>query len=209
MRQLIIFWFRTRAASAGKKVLSTHFSKEEIIEILSRYWKRYLKLKPEVPSMPTIGGSVAVHLAAMSTAFYEELISRQKGEIETTKLFYDIAWKVYNKMGKFSWWIAGIGNRKGHGRLLKATQLFRSFPFNSPSYNWVDVPTGNKVVGFNCTKCPVAEYFHEKNMSNFCVNTWCKLDYPLAELWHSKLERAGSIASGAEICDFRWTVHEI
>jgi L-2-amino-thiazoline-4-carboxylic acid hydrolase-like protein len=208
MRHLIILWFKNQAANAGKKVLSAYFSKGEINELLSVYWKRYLKLKTDVPTMPTIGGSVAIHLAAMSTAFYEELISRKISEQETTQIFYDIAWKVYKKMGKFSWWIAGIGNQESHSRLLKATQLFRAFPFNSPSYNWEDVQTNNKVVGFNCTKCPVAEYFQEKNMSKFCVNTWCKLDYPLAELWNSKLERSGSIASGAEICDFRWIANE-
>lgn len=208
MRPLIILWFKIQAANAGKKVLSAHFSKEEINEILSGYWKRYLKLKTDVPILPTIGGSVAVHLAAMSTAFYEELIARKISEKETTQIFYEIAWKVYIKMGKFSWWIAGFGNREGQSRLLKATQLFRAFPFNSPSYKWEDVQTNDKVVGFNCTKCPVAEYFKEKNMSDFCTNTWCKLDYPLAELWDSKLERTGSIASGAEICDFRWIVNE-
>ena len=31
------------------------------------------------------------------------------------------------------------------------------------------------------------------------------MDYPLAELWHAKLERTGSIAGGADKCDFRWT----
>lgn len=108
----------------------------------------------------------------------------------------------------FSWRLAGLGNREGHSKLLKATQLFRAFPFNSPSFSWEDVQTNNKVVGFNCTKCPVAEYFKERNMSSFCVKTWCKLDYPLAELWDSKLERSGSIASGAEICDFRWIKNE-
>ena len=45
-------------------------------------------------------------------------------------------------------------------------------------------------------------------MSDFCTNTWWKLDYPLAELWNAKLERTGSIASGAEICDFKWIVND-
>jgi len=37
-----------------------------------------------------------------------------------------------------------------------------------------------------------------------CYNTWCKLDFPLAEKWGGKLERKGSIANGNKICDFRW-----
>ncbi len=57
-------------------------------------------------------------------------------------------------------------------------------------------------------KCPVAEYFQSKGVSEFCVATWCALDYPLAEMWDARLERTGSIAGGAEICDFRWILKE-
>ena len=156
--------------------------------------------------MPTLGGSVTVNLAAMSTAFYQELTARGQSEEVATQLFYEIAWEVYEKIGRFSWWLAGWRNNNGYGRLLKATKLFRAFPFNRPSYQWEDVQAGNDIVGFNCTKCPVAEYFQKHDLSTFCSNTWCALDFPLAELWHSKLERTGSIAGGADKCDFRWQV---
>ncbi|MEO7582161.1 MAG: L-2-amino-thiazoline-4-carboxylic acid hydrolase, partial [Ferruginibacter sp.] len=49
------------------------------------------------------------------------------------------------------------------------------------------------------------EYFLSKGLSKFCTKTWCSLDYRLAELWHAKLERTGTIAGGADKCDFRWT----
>lgn len=125
-----------------------------------------------------------------------------------TQLFYDIAWQVYKKMGKFSWWIAKGGNRSGYDRVLKATQLFRFFPFNSPSYHWEEVQTDYSMVGFNCTKCPVADYFKAHKLSSFCSNTWCALDFPLAQLWNSELERTGSIAEGFDKCDFRWKVND-
>lgn len=156
--------------------------------------------------MPTLGGSLMVHLAAMSTAFYQELTSRGEKKEVATKLFYDVAWKVYVKMGKISWRLSGRGNRYQH--LLKATQLVRKFPFNSPSYGWQDVDATSNVVSFNCTKCPVAEYFQLNGLSEFCVATWCALDYPLAEMWDARLERTGSIAGGAEKCDFRWTLKD-
>jgi len=207
MKRLIIYWFKRQAAKAAKKVLAPHFNRKEVREILHGYWQRYVQLKPEVPAISTMGGSLMVHLSAMSTAFYQELTARGKSEELTTKLFYDIAWKVYQKMGRFSWWLAGLNNRNSYNRLLKATKLFRAFPFNSPAYQWKDVPTEGNVVGFNCLKCPVAEYFQTKGLSKFCAKTWCALDYPLAEMWDAKLERTGSIASGAELCDFRWKIN--
>ncbi len=130
-------------------------------------------------------------------------------------MFYDIAWEVYVKMGRFSWWLAAKGDKKittellqNYYRLLNATRLFRTFPFSSPSYGWQNVKTPDTVVGFNCVKCLVTEYFQSKGLSEFCTKTCCALDYPLAELWHAKLERTGSIASGADKCDFRWILND-
>jgi ubiquinone biosynthesis protein len=208
MRTLILYWFKIQAAKAAKNALAPHFNSNEVHDILQGYWKRYLLLKLEVQAMPTFGGSLMIHLSAMSTGFYQELTARGKSEEITTQLFYDIAWEVYQKMGRFSWWLAGWGNQGGYARLLKATRLFRAFPFNSPSYQWKDVQAGNNVVGFDCLKCPVAEYFQTKGLSEFCTKTWCALDYPLAEMWDSKLERSGSIAGGTKVCDFRWKVKQ-
>lgn len=203
---LVLYWFKIQASKAAKIVLAPHFNSNEVGNILYGYWQRYIQLKPEVPKMPTFGGSLMLHLSAMSTGFYQELRAKGKDEETTTQLFYAIGWKVYQKMGRLSWWLAGIGNRTGYERLLKATKLFRTFPFNSPSYQWRDVTTEKNVVGFDCLKCPVAEYFETKGLSKFCTQTWCKLDYPLAELWNARLERSGSIAGGSKTCDFRWEI---
>lgn len=205
MKSLLLYWFKVQASKFMRKELSPLYDAKTIKQILSGYWKRYQRLKPEVALMPTLGGSVMVHLAAMSTAFYQELTANGQSEESATQLFYDIAWKIYVKMGKLSWWLAGWGHRSIDNRLLQTTKLFRAFPFNSPSYEWKDVQTANNVVGFDCVRCPVAEFFKSKGLSKFCTKTWCSLDYPLAELWHAKLERTGSIAGGAGKCDFRWT----
>lgn len=206
VRYVLILWFRAQAARAAKGILTSVYEKEQVASILQEYWKCYLLLKPEVPPMPTLGGSLMVHLAAMSTAFYQEMTKRGHSPESATQLFYDIAWRVYQKMGKLSWRLAGIGNQAGYGRLLRATRLFRTFPFNSPSYIWHDAEPDGSIVGFDCLKCPVAEYFNKRNLSEFCTATWCALDFPLAEMWEAELVRTGSIAGGARKCDFRWTL---
>jgi ubiquinone biosynthesis protein len=204
-KKLILYGFKIQAAQAAGSVLVSYYNKKEIQEILNEYWKNYLQLEIEIVTQPTLGGTLMVHLAAMSTAFYQELVLRGQTEEKATQIFHNIAWKVYVKMGKLSWWLAGRGNRYQH--LLKATKLFRKFPFNSPSYVWQNVETTNNVVSFNCLKCPVAEYFQAKGLSEFCVKTWCALDYPLADMWDAKLERTGSIAGGAAKCYFRWIIN--
>ncbi|MDF1864628.1 MAG: hypothetical protein P1U70_07330 [Saprospiraceae bacterium] len=134
IEKIILYWFKIQAAKSAQNILIRHYTYNDVLEITHGYWQKYLHLKSEVPTMPTIGGSVSVNLAAMSMAFYHELIARGQSEEVATQIFYDIAWKVYVKMGRFSWWLAGWDNRKNYSRLLKATQLFRAFPFNSPSY---------------------------------------------------------------------------
>ena len=204
MVYLMLHWFKWQAAISGKHILSKEFKSKEVDEILKNYWQRYLVLKPAVPYMPTMGGRIMVQLAAMSTAFYTEITQRGKDAQTATKIFYEIAWIVYNKMGTFTWNLAGMRKKKDLNKLMLATKLFRQFPFNSPSYEWIDQPGPDNAVCFNCVKCPVAEYFKAHNLSKFCVETWCALDYPLAQKWHSRLERSGSIAGGAEVCDFKW-----
>lgn len=66
-------------------------------------------------------------------------------------------------------------------RLRIATDLFRSFPFGEPGYLWEDVEGPSYVIGFDCVRCLVAEFFDRHDESELCVNTWCNLDFPLAE----------------------------
>ncbi len=102
--------------------------------------------------------------------------------------------------------LARMLTRDPRKRMQLATDLFRTFPFGAPGYGWRDAPAAASVVAFDCTRCPVAEYFARHDASELCVRTWCELDFPLAEKWGGRLVRGGTIASGATHCDFRWHV---
>ena len=90
--------------------------------------------------------------------------------------------------------------------LIFYIDLFRAFPFGEPGYIWQDVDDAPTTVGFDCLRCPVAEFFARHEEAELCVQTWCNLDFPLAEQWGGRLERASTIAAGADRCDFRWRV---
>jgi ubiquinone biosynthesis protein len=98
-----------------------------------------------------------------------------------------------------------VARRDRLGRLRFATDLFRSFPFNPPGYLMEDISAPHEVA-FDVRRCPVAEYFRRHGASEVCVATWCNLDYALAEQWGGRLERTGTLAAGADRCDFRWKV---
>jgi len=129
---------------------------------------------------------------------------------EATQTVYDIAWAVYEQMGGAAWTATGGFSTETTERLRLATVAFRAFPFSAPSYEWRDVPSPAGVVGFDCLRCPVAEYFETQNLSELCVRTWCALDFPLAgDVWNAHLVRSGTIADGAPYCDFRWHTKEL
>jgi ubiquinone biosynthesis protein len=174
--------------------------------VLDRIWKRARERWPTLPRQTTMGGSIMVRLAAVTAAAYETFMADGATPEEATRTVYDIAWAIYRKMGSAAWAVSGVAAKDNAGRMRVATVAFRTFPFSAPSYEWRDVPGPKGVVGFDCLRCPVAEYFKTQQLSELCVRTWCALDFPLAEtLWHSKLERSGSIAGGKSHCDFRWT----
>jgi hypothetical protein len=131
------------------------------------------------------------------------LLERGLAEAEARRRTADVPWSVYEKMAAIPWALAQLLERRPYGRLKKATDLFRRFPFRAPSYDIVDVPAERDVGAFDVRRCPVAEYLRAHGLSELCVDAWCNLDIPLAHKWGARLERTGTLAEGAERCDFR------
>ena len=173
-------------------------------DFMKQTWERYYELDPTVAIQPTLGAVFSTHAAALVLAMHQTLLRHGVAAAESHRLIYDIGWSVYKQMAEPPLLIASAFTRDPRKRLKLATDLFRSFPFGSPSYQWRDVASPDGAIAFDCVKCPVAEFFASHNASELCVQTFCRLDFPLAQTWGGRLERNGTIASGAERCDFRW-----
>ena len=167
-------------------------------------WDRYYEIEPSIAIEATLGAVFTTHLAAATLALHEVLLRHGISAAESHRLIYDIGWRIYVQMGEIPLLAASAITRDPHKRLKLATDLFRTFPFGAPSYQWRDVISTDGSIAFDCTKCPVAEFFGKHDASELCVQTFCRLDFPLAEKWGGRLHRTGTIASGAATCDFRW-----
>lgn len=200
-------WKTLLEAHARSALQSTTLA-NELDMVLGDMWDRYYELEPSIPIEKTLGAVFTTHLAAAALAMYEVLIRYSVGESEAYRLIYDIGWKLYSEMGEPPLLFAAAFTDDPTKRLRLATDLFRYFPFGAPAYAWRDVPSDDGVVAFDCMRCPVAEFFAQHNASELCVNTWCNLDFPLAEKWGGELSRTATIAMGAECCDFRWRHRE-
>lgn len=173
-------------------------------EILGDIWTQAAAEWRRAPQQATLGASIMIRLASVTIAAYRALVPHVETSEEAIQIVYDIAWDFYQKMGSLAWSISGSLATNDAGRMRIATTLFRTFPFSAPSYGWEEVPTSDAAAAFDCMRCPVAAHFKKLDLSDLCVRTWCALDFPLAELWHGRLERTSSIAAGADRCDFRW-----
>ena len=189
---------------SARAVLTRAYPDSGVDDILDKAWAGYAARAAALPPEETVGGRIAVHLAALTIALYHVLLLTGQSEDGATTLIHDMSWLVYTKMGTIPWAMAEALGHGGRDKLRFATAAFRQFPFSSPSYLWEDVDAAPQTVAFNCLKCPVAEHFRANDLSTLCVNTWCALDYPLARQWGATLERTGTIAGGAAVCDFRW-----
>ena len=181
------------------------FTRREAKRLVNEALRNLESCATEASAEPSLGARMNVRLAGVTLAAHRALTAAGIEKTYATELVSDAAWWVYEKWGWLAAGLAWAARRDSLGRLRFATVLFRSFPFNPPGYLMEDIPAAHEVA-FDVRRCPVAEYFGRHGASEVCVGTWCNLDYALAEQWGGRLERAGTLAAGADRCDFRWKV---
>ncbi len=173
-------------------------------DLMKQTWERYYALEPSVAIQPALGAVFSTHAAVLVLAMHETLLRHGVAAAQSHQLIFDVGWSVYRRMAEPPLLVASAFTRDPSKRLKFATDLFRSLPFGPPSYEWRDIPSSDGAIAFDCVKCPVADFFASHDASDLCVQTFCQLDFPLAEAWGGELKRSGTIASGAQRCDFRW-----
>jgi hypothetical protein len=182
----------------------TRMSRDEAGRALEAVWRSYAESSPSVPNNEGFGPTIVLHLAAITIALHQALTDLGRTDEDASQLVVDVGWIIYRKIGGVAWMLSRTAGKDKFHRMRTATQMFRRFPFSSPSYQWKEVAAEANVVAFDCVRCPAAQYFASRDKSALCVRTFCNLDFPLAKDWGAELERTGSIAGGAERCDFRW-----
>lgn len=190
----------------AKPILETVKPGLNVPEILAAAWQRYDVLEPDLPVVETVGAMMTTHLAALTLALHESVVAQDQSAEQGHEIVYQIGWSIYERMSKMPLQLAKSLTADPAEQMRVATDLFRQFPFGSPAYGWRDVDAGPGIVGFDCTKYPVATSFKDHDASDLCVQTWCSLDFPLTQKWGGHLERAWTIAMGRAHCEFRWHI---
>lgn len=194
-------WLGRRATA----VLRAHHEKARAQEIFEKAF-RGVSQPAALDTEKSAGGRLMVECAALTLSLYRALLEEGLTEAQARAETAEVTAAIYNRMADVPWLLARLSARSPYARLERATRSFRKFPFGAPAYVMEDVPDDERTVAFNVTRCPVAEYFQKEGLPELCVESFCNLDFPLAEKWGARLERTGTLAGSAERCDFRWRV---
>jgi len=193
------------AKKAINKMLIDKLKNKRLSEFSNEVWTEYNYRTKIVKKKETFGATIMVKLSLLTLIIYEKLLAENIDKQIAIQLTSKINWIIYENLTHKFWFFTRLFSTRPIKRVKIAMNFFiKYFPYKSPGYEMEILKTENKIVAFNVTKCPAAEFFKEHNLNELCIESWCNLDYPLAEKWNVKLERNTTIAKGNELCDFKF-----
>jgi len=192
-----------RNLKAARIVLRDKFSPAEIEEIVERTQHHSGELAPDLPQEKTFGARTGLRMACFTIAFYRALQERGVGKEMAMRLVADANWEAFRRMIAPLLQIGAILFRDPLRRVQWSFRLTRRFVYNPPGWIMEDVPVEDGF-GFDVLRCPLADYFRSLGLGELGEGALCELDFRTAELEGIKLVRTGTLAGGAERCDFRW-----
>ena len=179
------------------------FTRAEVDYIMEQVWQGYDQLAPAIPREPKLGNRMNMLLACVTLSCFQALTSAGIERDYAIEMIGDVAWKVYEKWGRLTIFVARLLSRHPRERMRMSVNMFLRFPFTPPGYVFERLDSSDGVA-FNMLRCPISEYFRAQGASDLCVGSWCNLDFSLAEMWGGWLERKETLAAGCTRCDFRF-----
>ena len=183
------------------------FTRNDVDRLVDEAWANFARFAPRLPTEPTVGSRQNVALACLTLSMLQALQAEGIERDYAIELTGDTCWKIYRQWGQVPRGVTRLISRDPVKRMRLSVEMFLRFPFNRPGYRYTDVPE-TRGRGLDMLRCPVADYLTSNGAGDLCVATWCNLDYPLARMWGGELERQGTLAAGAERCDFRFRAPE-
>jgi hypothetical protein len=176
-----------------------------IIERTTHHFKTLLP-KAKIARFETLGSRMNVTLGVASLALYKALLNEGIERSYAIELYTDIAWKVYEKFVIVPRMLAHLVTRDSQKRMNFMLNAFLKFPFNRPGYKW-KVKSQNEGFQVDFYRCPVRDYFHRLGEDDFLLNSWCTLDFALAQAMvpGGHYERPHTLSAGDPLCDMTWS----
>lgn len=191
-----------------RRALSTHFSKDEVDRILPQMQDEFRRL---LPRLPYIGGKqnpLTTNLVACSwfLALYRVLQPRGLSDDEIGDLVYRVAAEWVKSSPRWLGRLQGLlvktpFLRLVFGRISRQSQQ-RKYPGDFVVH-FVPGDGRRFDFGLDFTSCAIHKFFQAEQAGHF-AKYMCRIDYLTTSLKGIELIRTGTIANGADKCDFRY-----
>lgn len=203
LEKIILFLIKVRGRKTLKKVLKDLLPRQQIRRLNTATWTQFQARKHGLPAEVTPGARLTVQLSLLTHIMYEQMLRLGLDHGSVLERSRQITRDIFHSHAMRAWRLAWCFRRPRIRRLEWLMHMaWKWFPYNAPGFDMREQPSAGHQFVFHVYRCPAAEYFHSKLLPELCLETWCKLDYGLAEDWRLKLERTGTLSSGAPFCDF-------
>jgi hypothetical protein len=174
---------------------------------MDQTWRNFDALIPEAIPQETAGGRRNVSMGVFSLALYQALRDVVEDKAYATELATDLCWKSYEQSIGPSRFLARMVSRDPKKQMNFMMRMGLRYPFSRPDYDWKVHPDPD-AFAVDFYRCPVLDYFKTQGEEavEFFRNSWCTLDFPLAEFMvkGGRYERPHTLSAGDEVCDMRW-----
>jgi len=183
------------------------FTRRDADRIMEQTWRNFDTLISDAPVQETPGARRNVRMGVFTLSNYQALRAAVDDKAYATELAADFCWRGYEQSISVSRWIARLVTRDPKKQMNLMMRMGLRYPFSRPDYDWKVLPDPD-AFAVDFYRCPVFNYFKTQGEEavEFFRNSWCTLDFPLAECMvrGGRYERPHTLSAGDEVCDMRW-----
>ena len=181
--------------------LESHFSADELDTFLQQVWTDYLNEAASIPRQANLGNALMMQFAGLTLSAYRVLLAQGIAKAKAILMVSAVTKHLtftWTKRGKV---LLTPFFPKRLNRLHAGAQFIMHTLFSRPGYQFA-VERFPDSFRLNVYQCPVAAMMKAKGVPELCTHTWCGVDPGVVEIMDGKLTRTGTLAMGAERCDF-------
>lgn len=183
------------------------FTRRDVDDILADAWTRFDTLLPgaHLEQLKTLGNRQNVMFGVVTLAMFRAFVAAGIKKGYATELVTDAAWKVYERWIVLPRWLARLRSTDPQEQMEGMLTVLLRYPFNRPGYQWEFLP-GPESSQLNVYRCPVYEYFKSQGEEELFRNSWCTLDFALAQIMTKAgcYERPQTLSAGDPVCAMKW-----
>jgi len=184
------------------------FTRRDAKRIFERAARDGLEQLERTPADRTFGASMMLRIGIWSLALYRAVRAEGVAADYATELCTDFLWAGYKRSVRLQRLLGRLASRVPEKQMSVIQTIFLRFPLASPGYD-CQVRRESGAFAYDVRRCPVNDYFatQDAEARAFFRNSWCTLDYPLAEhlVRGGKFERTRVLSDGDGVCDMRWS----